>query len=71
MCLTTSGRFQSLVINRERRGRFSNFEGPVSNFPGGGNAAAPNIHPSNMVIALNSFCFQVEIFDAITHLTVK
>ncbi|KAG2244676.1 hypothetical protein Bca52824_093478 [Brassica carinata] len=26
------GRFQSLVINRERRGRFSNFEGPVSNF---------------------------------------
>ncbi|KAG2244553.1 hypothetical protein Bca52824_093599 [Brassica carinata] len=42
------GRFQSLVINRERRGRFSNFEGPVSNFPGGGNAAAPNIHPSNM-----------------------
>ncbi|WZZ01020.1 hypothetical protein YC2023_073348 [Brassica napus] len=42
------GRFQSLVINRERRGRFSNYEGPVSNFPGGGNAAAPNIHPSNM-----------------------
>ncbi|KAF3485869.1 hypothetical protein F2Q69_00056502 [Brassica cretica] len=42
------GRFQTLVINRERRGRFSNFEGPVSNFPGGGNAAAPNIHPSNM-----------------------
>ncbi|KAJ0248707.1 Katanin p80 WD40 repeat-containing subunit B1 [Hirschfeldia incana] len=41
------GRFQSLVINRERRGRFSNFEGPVSNFPGG-NVAAPNIHPSNM-----------------------
>ncbi|KAL0738481.1 hypothetical protein Bca4012_014691 [Brassica carinata] len=42
------GRFQSLVINRERRGRFSNFEGPpVSNFPAG-NVAAPNIHPSNM-----------------------
>nr|VDC67830.1 unnamed protein product [Brassica rapa] len=41
------GRFQSLVINRERRGRFSNYDGPVSNFPGG-NAAAPNIHPSNM-----------------------
>ncbi|CAH8365073.1 unnamed protein product [Eruca vesicaria subsp. sativa] len=41
------GRFQSLVINRERRGRFSNFEGPVSNFPAG-NVAAPNIPPSNM-----------------------
>ncbi|XP_018484248.1 katanin p80 WD40 repeat-containing subunit B1 homolog KTN80.4 [Raphanus sativus] len=41
------GRFQSLVINRERRGRFSNFEGPVSNFPAG-SVAAPNIHPSNM-----------------------
>ncbi|CAA7023436.1 unnamed protein product [Microthlaspi erraticum] len=41
------GRFQSLVINRERRGRFSNFEGPVSNFPAG-NGPAPNIRPSNM-----------------------
>jgi katanin p80 WD40 repeat-containing subunit B1 len=41
------GRFQSLVINRERRGRFSNFEGPVSNFSSG-NMPAPNIRPSNM-----------------------
>ncbi|CAE6116660.1 unnamed protein product [Arabidopsis arenosa] len=41
------GRFQSLVINRERRGRFSNFEGPVSNFSSG-NVPAPNIRPSNM-----------------------
>lgn len=50
---TISGRFQSLVINRERRGRFSNFEGPVSNFPAG-SVAAPNIHPSNMVISLKT-----------------
>ncbi|XP_010493465.1 PREDICTED: katanin p80 WD40 repeat-containing subunit B1 homolog [Camelina sativa] len=41
------GRFQSLVINRERRGRFSNFEGPVSNFSSG-NVPVPNIRPSNM-----------------------
>jgi katanin p80 WD40 repeat-containing subunit B1 len=47
MCLIISGRFQSLVINRERRGRFSNFEGPVSNFSSG-NMPAPNIRPSNM-----------------------
>ncbi|XP_006394609.2 katanin p80 WD40 repeat-containing subunit B1 homolog isoform X2 [Eutrema salsugineum] len=42
------GRFQSLVINRERRGRFSNFEGPVSNFSAG-NVPASNIRPSNML----------------------
>ncbi|XP_023636299.1 katanin p80 WD40 repeat-containing subunit B1 homolog isoform X1 [Capsella rubella] len=41
------GRFQSLVINRERRGRFSNFDGPVSNFSSG-NVPVPNIRPSNM-----------------------
>ncbi|XP_010421149.1 PREDICTED: katanin p80 WD40 repeat-containing subunit B1 homolog isoform X4 [Camelina sativa] len=41
------GRFQPLVINRERRGRFSNFEGPVSNFSSG-NVPVPNIRPSNM-----------------------
>ncbi|CAH2044180.1 unnamed protein product [Thlaspi arvense] len=41
------GRFQSLIINRERRGRFSNLEGPVSNFPAG-NVPAANIRPSNM-----------------------
>ncbi|XP_010454622.1 PREDICTED: katanin p80 WD40 repeat-containing subunit B1 homolog isoform X1 [Camelina sativa] len=39
------GRFQSLVINRERRG--TNFEGPVSNFSSG-NVPVPNIRPSNM-----------------------
>ncbi|KAG2316743.1 hypothetical protein Bca52824_019865 [Brassica carinata] len=41
------GSFQPLVINRERRGRFSNFDGPVSNFSAG-NVPAPNIHPSDM-----------------------
>ncbi|VVB17489.1 unnamed protein product [Arabis nemorensis] len=41
------GRFHSLVVNRERRGRFSNFEGPVSTFSGG-NVPAPNIRPSNV-----------------------
>ncbi|CAN8264943.1 unnamed protein product [Cochlearia groenlandica] len=41
------GRYQSLVINRERRGRFSNFEGPVSNLTAR-NVSASNNHPSNM-----------------------
>ncbi|VVB13708.1 unnamed protein product [Arabis nemorensis] len=39
------GRLHSLALNRERRGRFSNFEGPVSSFSGG-NA---NIRPSHML----------------------
>ncbi|CAE6091484.1 unnamed protein product [Arabidopsis arenosa] len=42
------GRLHSLVLNRERRGRFSNFEGPVSS-SSGGNMTAPNSRPSNMV----------------------
>ncbi|XP_023636011.1 katanin p80 WD40 repeat-containing subunit B1 homolog isoform X2 [Capsella rubella] len=37
------GRLHSLVLNRERRGRFSNFEGSS-----GGNMTAPNIRPTNM-----------------------
>ncbi|KAL1209770.1 Katanin p80 WD40 repeat-containing subunit B1-like protein [Cardamine amara subsp. amara] len=41
------GRLHSLILNRERRGRFSNFEGHVST-SSGGNMAAPNIRPSNM-----------------------
>uniref|UniRef100_A0A1J3CIH9 Katanin p80 WD40 repeat-containing subunit B1 homolog n=2 Tax=Noccaea caerulescens TaxID=107243 RepID=A0A1J3CIH9_NOCCA len=42
------GRLHSLVLNRERRGRFSNFEGPVSS-SSGGNMTSPNIRPSNML----------------------
>ncbi|CAD5331169.1 unnamed protein product [Arabidopsis thaliana] len=42
------GRLHSLVLNRERRGRFSNFEGPVSS-SSGGNMTAPNSRPSNML----------------------
>ncbi|CAH2073535.1 unnamed protein product [Thlaspi arvense] len=39
------GRLHSLVLNRERRGRFSNFEGPASSFSGGA-STAPNTRPS-------------------------
>ncbi|XP_010546257.1 PREDICTED: katanin p80 WD40 repeat-containing subunit B1 homolog [Tarenaya hassleriana] len=40
------GKLHSLVINRERRGRISNFEGPVSSISGG-NISAQNVRPSN------------------------
>ncbi|ESQ40784.1 hypothetical protein EUTSA_v10012683mg [Eutrema salsugineum] len=39
------GRLHSLVLNRERRGRLSSSESPVSSFSGG-NMTAPNIRPS-------------------------
>lgn len=59
MCLDILGRLHSLVLNRERRGRFSNFEGPVSS-SSGGNMTAPNSRPSNMVMAFNfSFLFNL------------
>ncbi|XP_010521774.1 PREDICTED: katanin p80 WD40 repeat-containing subunit B1 homolog [Tarenaya hassleriana] len=40
------GNMHSLIINRERRGRFSNFEGPVSSISGG-NVPVANVRPSN------------------------